>query len=161
MRLEQLEAGSMMPVVAVDVGIERPGVDDQRDDVTSPEMISSIRSEMSDRPLAPAPAASRRRRPPRGASSKVSIASRVSSDTVTPRRFASCRRRASSSSGSFTVVRCTYASIPSAGSSLAERQAVEAVGRVVVDLDLEPAVLVVGDVERRAEERLVTDEEVR
>jgi len=40
------------------------------------------------------------------------MASRVSWDTVAPRRSASCRSRASSSSGSFTVVRFMYASIP-------------------------------------------------
>ena len=109
--LEQFEALGVVAVVAVDVGVQRAGVDDQCDCATSPAMISSIRSEMSWRPLAPAPAA-RSRRWPRGASSKVSIASRVSSETVTPRRCASWRNRASSSSGSFTVVRCMYASIP-------------------------------------------------
>ncbi len=40
------------------------------------------------------------------------MASRVSSETVTPRRSASWRSRASSSSESFTVVRFMYASIP-------------------------------------------------
>jgi hypothetical protein len=74
--------------------VQRAGVDGQRDCATSPAMISSIRSEMSCRPLAPAPAARSRRRP-RGASSSVSIASRVSSETVTPRRCASWRNRAS------------------------------------------------------------------
>ena len=110
MSLEQVEASGVVAVVAVDVGVERAGIDDQCDGCTSAARISSIRSEMSSRPLAPAPAASSRRLPdwvPR----KVSIASRVSSDTVLPRRSASCRRRASSSSGSFTVVRCMYASI--------------------------------------------------
>ena len=62
-------------------------------------------------PLAPAPAA-RRRRFPRGAVRSVSIASLVSSDTVIPRRSASWRSRASRSSGSLTVVLCMYASMP-------------------------------------------------
>lgn len=100
----------MVTVVAVDVRVQRAGVDDQGDDGTSLARISSIRSEMSSWPLAPAAAASSLRRarwPPRWAA----IASRVSSDTVVPRRCASCRSRASSSSGSFTVVRCMYASI--------------------------------------------------
>jgi hypothetical protein len=34
---------------------------------------------------------------------------------VMPRRCASCRSRASTSSGSFTVVRFMYASIPNGG----------------------------------------------
>ncbi len=101
-----------MAVVPVDVGVERTGVDDQSDGCTSAARISSTRSEISLQPLAPAPAA-RRRRLPGLAPRKASIASRVSSDTVLPLRSASCRRRASSSSGSFTVVRCMYASIPS------------------------------------------------
>lgn len=41
------------------------------------------------------------------------MASRVSSETVTRLRSASCRSRASRSSGSLTVVRFMYASIPS------------------------------------------------
>lgn len=109
--LEQFEANAVVAVIAIDVGIERTGVDDQRDDCTSAARISSMRSAMSSRPLAPAPAARRRRRPgcaPRNAS----MACRVTSETVLPRRSASCRRRASSSSGSFTVVRCIYASTP-------------------------------------------------
>ena len=108
--LEQVEASGVVAVVAVDVGVKRTGIDDQGDGCTSAARISSMRSEMSSRPLAAAPAASSRRLPfcaPRN----VSIASRVRSDTVLPRRSASCRRRASSSSGSFTVVRCMYASI--------------------------------------------------
>ena len=107
---EQVQACGVVPVVAIDVGVEGAGVDDQRDGRTSLARISSIRSEMSSRPLAPAPAASSCRLPG-WAPSKFSIASRVSSDTVLPRRSASWRRRASSSSGSFTVVRCMYASI--------------------------------------------------
>ena len=45
------------------------------------------------------------------------MASRVISETVTPRRAASWRRRASRSSGSFTVVRFMYASIPPSSES--------------------------------------------
>ena len=83
--LEQLEAFNMVSVIAIDVGVQRAGVDDQCDELTSSIRISSIRSEMSARPLAPAPAP-RSLRLPWGASSIVAIASRVSSDTVTPRR---------------------------------------------------------------------------
>ncbi len=113
MGFQQFEAGRMVTIIAIDVGVERSGVDDQRDESTSFATISSIRSEMSWRPLDPAPAASILRRvvaPP----SSASIAWRVSSETVVPRRCASCRRRASSSSGNFTVVRCMYASISAA-----------------------------------------------
>lgn len=108
---EQVETRVVVTVVAVDVGVQRPGIDDQRDEPTSLARISSMRSEMSERPLAPAPAA-RNRRLPCGAARSVSIASLVSADTVTPRLSASCRSRASRSSGSLTVVRCMYASIP-------------------------------------------------
>ena len=45
--LEQAEAGGVMGVVGVDVGVERSGVDDQRDAATSLAKISSMRSEMS------------------------------------------------------------------------------------------------------------------
>jgi hypothetical protein len=41
--LEQFEALGVVAVVAVDVGVQRAGVDDQCDCATSPEMISSIR----------------------------------------------------------------------------------------------------------------------
>lgn len=68
-----------------------------------------MRRAMSGRPLRPAARKlSRLRRGPRYASR----ASRVSSETVTPRRSASWRSRASSSSVTFTVVLLTYASIP-------------------------------------------------
>lgn len=102
-RLQQFEARRMVRVVRVDVRIERAGVDDQRDGADSARMISSTRSEMSVRPLRPAAAAPSRRRspPPRCASSAL----RVISAMVVPRRCASWRRRASRSSGSFTVVR--------------------------------------------------------
>jgi hypothetical protein len=97
-------------VVTVDIGIERAGVDDQRDEPTSARMISSIRSEMSLRPLRPEAAAPRRRRLP--APRCCSSAVRVTSAIVLPRRCASCRSLASSSSESLTVVRRMYASIP-------------------------------------------------
>lgn len=86
--LQQLEALGVVRVVTVDVGVERPCVDDQGDEPTSPERICSMRSETCAWPLAPAPAARSRRRarvPPRCAS----IASRVSCETVVPRRWAS------------------------------------------------------------------------
>ncbi len=82
-RLEQLEALLVVGVVGVDVGIERPSVDDQRDPGPSVARISSIRSETSDRPLRPA-AAARSRRRVRLAPRCASIASRVSSETVVP-----------------------------------------------------------------------------
>lgn len=63
MGLEQLEARGVVRVVSVDVGVQRPGVDDQRGyEATSAAKISSMRSETSLRPLRPAPAAPRRRR---------------------------------------------------------------------------------------------------
>lgn len=68
MALQELETLGVVGVVAVDVGVQRPGVNDQRDVPTSPAKICSMRSEMSAWPLAPAPAARRRRRvwlPPR------------------------------------------------------------------------------------------------
>ena len=109
-RFAKLGHARVVPVVTIDVGIERPCVDDQRDGRASLARISSIRSEMSLLPLAPAPAASNRRAP-RWTPSRFSMASRVSADTVVPRRCASWRSRASSSSVSFTVVLCMYASI--------------------------------------------------
>lgn len=63
MLLEKLEALGMVAVVHVDVGVQGPGVDEERYGRPSLRRISSIRSEMSDRPLAPAPAAINRRRP--------------------------------------------------------------------------------------------------
>ncbi len=102
-RFEQLQAGGVVSVVGVDVGVEGAGVDDQRDGAISAARISSIRSETSLCPLRPLAAASRRRRPP--APRCCSSAVRVTSAIVTPRRSASWRSRASRSSGSFTVVR--------------------------------------------------------
>ncbi len=108
-RFEKLQAGTVVRVVGVYVGVERAGVDDQCDGAISEPMISSMRSEISCVPLRAAAApVSRRLRPlPRCASSAV----RVICAMVTPWRLASCRSRASRSSGSFTVVRCMYASI--------------------------------------------------
>ena len=103
MLLEKLKALGMVAVVCVDVGVQGPDVDQERYCRTSARRISSIRSEMSDCPLAPAPAAISRRRPlwePKCSS----IASLVTSETVVARRSASWRRRASNSSGSLTVV---------------------------------------------------------
>ena len=61
---EQLERGGVVGVVGVDVGVERPGIDDESGyRPTSAARISSIRPEMSWRPLWPAPAAPRARRP--------------------------------------------------------------------------------------------------
>jgi hypothetical protein len=104
MGLQQPEAGGVMVVVGVDVGVEGTGVDDQRDGAISEARISSIRSETSLCPLRPLAAALRRRLPP--APRCCSSAVRVTSAIVTPRRSASWRSRASRSSGSFTVVRC-------------------------------------------------------
>jgi hypothetical protein len=100
---EQLQAGGVVGVVCVDVGVEGAGVEDQRDGAISAARISSIRSEVSLWPLRPAAAALSCRRPP--APRCCSSAVRVTSAIVTPRRSASWRSRASRSSGSFTVVR--------------------------------------------------------
>lgn len=85
--LEQLEASRVVGIVAVDIRVQRPGVDDQRDRLISAEMICSIRSEMSDCPLWPAAAAPSRRRVP--TPSCTSSAVRVTSAIVVPRRWAS------------------------------------------------------------------------
>lgn len=47
MILEQLQARRMVSVIAVYIGVERTGVDDQRDASISEAMISSMRSETS------------------------------------------------------------------------------------------------------------------
>jgi hypothetical protein len=115
MGLEELKTCNVVCVVEVDVGVERTGVDNQRDAGTSAARISSIRSETSERPLLPAPAARSRRRGP-ALPRCASMAWRVNSETVVPRRSASCRRRASSSSGSFTEVRrmvCQHTAVAS------------------------------------------------
>lgn len=47
MSLQGVEGGGVMGAVAVDICVERPSVEDQRDGADSEERISSIRSEMS------------------------------------------------------------------------------------------------------------------
>jgi hypothetical protein len=44
---QELERFGVVPVVGIDVGIQRPGVDDEGYRVTSAARISSMRSEMS------------------------------------------------------------------------------------------------------------------
>jgi hypothetical protein len=63
MGLQKFKAFPVMPVVSIDVGVERPGIDDEGDQATSDRRICSICSETSDKPLRPAPAAKSRRRP--------------------------------------------------------------------------------------------------
>lgn len=101
--LQQLQAGGMMSVLSVDVGVEGTSVEDQGDGVISVRRISSMRSETSLRPLLPAPAAPRRRRCPAPRCSSSAV--RVTAAIVTPRCSASWRKRASRLSGSLTVVR--------------------------------------------------------
>lgn len=63
MCFEEFQRWPVVGIVSIDVRIERPSVDDQRGYcATSAARISSIRSEMSVRPLRPAPAAPRVRR---------------------------------------------------------------------------------------------------
>jgi hypothetical protein len=112
MSLQKLQRGVVMGVVGVDVGVERTGVDeDPGYRFASAARISSMLSDTSVLPLRPALAAPRRRGP--GEPIRyASRASRLMSEIVTPRRWASWRRRASSASGILTVVRRMYASIP-------------------------------------------------
>jgi hypothetical protein len=64
-RLEQCEARFVVAVVFIDVGVKRPGIDNQCYRRASRRMISSMRRAVSRRPLRPAFAAmSRRRLPP-------------------------------------------------------------------------------------------------
>jgi len=107
---QQFECGAVIAVVGVDVGVERAGVDEEGYGVTSAARISSMRSEMSSRPLRPAAARNRRGGPP----TWRSMASRVTSEMVMLRRAASWRSRRSRSSGSITVVRRIYVSISTA-----------------------------------------------
>ena len=69
MGLEEFQRGRVVRVVGVDVGVERPCVDDERRyGPTSVARISSMRSETSLLPLRPLAAALSRRRvegPPR------------------------------------------------------------------------------------------------
>lgn len=105
MRFQERESFDVVVVVGVDVGVERSGVDKDRYWATSSRRISSIRTETSWDPLLPAPAAIIRRRPVGRDPRWLSMASLVSSETVTRLRSASWRSRASRSSGSLTVVR--------------------------------------------------------
>jgi hypothetical protein len=56
---QEVKRGAMVAIVGVDVGIQWSGVDQGRYVATSAARISSMRSEMSWRPLRPAPAARR------------------------------------------------------------------------------------------------------
>ena len=96
---EKSAAAAVLDIVSVVCRIERSGIGYQRS-ASSDLRISSIRWETSLRPLRPA--APNRRLPP--STRCVWMACRVSSDTVMPRRSASCRSLASRSSGSLTVV---------------------------------------------------------
>jgi hypothetical protein len=51
MRLEQSQARLVVTVVGIDVGVQRTGVDDDGYRAASARRISSMRSEMSSRPL--------------------------------------------------------------------------------------------------------------
>lgn len=62
---EQLKAGFVVPIIGIDVGVERPGINDQGYGATSLARISSTRSETSFFPLRPAAAAPRTLRDPR------------------------------------------------------------------------------------------------
>lgn len=65
MGLQEIQRCLVVSIVSIDVGVQRSGVDEQRGyGATSAAKISSIRSEMSLRPLRPAPAAPKVRRPP-------------------------------------------------------------------------------------------------
>lgn len=80
--LQEVEALGVVDVIAIDVRVQRPCVDDQRDAATSLVRISSMRSEMSAWPLAPAPAAKRRRealprRQPSGRGARTLVDERV------------------------------------------------------------------------------------
>ena len=101
MALQQPAAATVLGVVRVVGRVQRTGVRYQRP-ASSDRSISSIRRETSLLPLCPG--APRWRRPD-GPIRWVTMASRVSSDTVIPSRSASWRRRASRSSDSLTVVR--------------------------------------------------------
>jgi len=59
---KECEAGFMMAIVGVDIGVKRASIDYECDCETSLARISSMRSEMSERPLRPAPAAPSLRR---------------------------------------------------------------------------------------------------
>ncbi len=82
MGFEEVDAFVVMIVVRIDVGIERTGIDEDGYLDTSSRRISSIRTETSCDPLRPAAVAIMRRRPVGRVPRWLSMASRVSSDTV-------------------------------------------------------------------------------
>lgn len=83
---QQSQTGLVIPVVLVDVGVKRPRIDEKSYRRASRRRICSIFRAVSRWPLLPALAAiNLRRLPPRW----DSMASRVTSDTVEPRRAAS------------------------------------------------------------------------
>jgi hypothetical protein len=90
MRLEERARRPVEGIVGVDVRVQRTGVGDESyapppcsaNRSASSESICSILIEMSERPLRPAPVLARRRRAP--LPRNVSIAVRVSSETVMP-----------------------------------------------------------------------------
>jgi hypothetical protein len=111
--LDKSPAPAVLGIISVVRRVQRSRVGDQWA-ANSDLRISSIRCETSLRPLRPA--APRRRLPP--STRWVSMAWRVSSDTVIPRLSASWRSLASSSSGSLTVVRFMVCQHTLADSSL-------------------------------------------
>lgn len=87
--LKKVQRRRVVGIIGIDVGVQRPGVDDQRGDgAVSAARISSMRSEMSGRPLRPAPAAPNLRRLP-DSPRWASMASRLISEIVALRRSAS------------------------------------------------------------------------
>lgn len=62
---EERKARLMMAIIGVDIGVKRAGIDYECDRGTSLARISSMRSEVSERPLLPAPAAPSLRLGPR------------------------------------------------------------------------------------------------
>ena len=62
---QEIKTGSVVPVIGIDVGVERTGINNEGYGVTSLARISSTRSEMSLCPLRPAAAAPRVLRAPR------------------------------------------------------------------------------------------------
>ena len=143
MALQQPAAATVLGVVRVVGRVQRTGVRYQRP-ASSDRSISSIRRETSLLPLSPG--APRWRRPD-GPTRWVTMASRVSSDTVIPSRSASWRRRASRSSGSLTVVRFTVCQHIIADSDLTAVRA-NLGGRRRTDDPFRPAVLYWGEPRR-------------
>ncbi len=86
--IQQRDALDVVRVIGIEIRVERAGVDYERDrGPTSAARISSMRSEMSRRPLRTAPEADSLRR--RSPTNRASRASRVTSLIVEPRRRAS------------------------------------------------------------------------